>query len=519
MEQQDLNYENEISKKKKWFIPVIISSVIVFALLIIGIIFVCTISAPKVKAQKKIDLGDKYFSDMDYENAVLAYAEAIQIDPKNVDAYVGLADAYIYLADCCLAEGDKKSAINNLKKGIEMLESGEEIIDSDIIPGKSKEMEEKKKEIEDGGTEKEKTATEDIKDETKKEVAEQEKRIAEAYQIYLDYLNNHSDLKIINDWSKNQESTISFCDCYGDECPEMIYCTKSPECYVLNVATIQDGRFTEILKNISFDGIWAGSTHYRLFNIGNTKEIYGICESGDDYWNIDLLHFEEESDGLLHEKNMYSYINKTLYDEGYVYEKAGKTINQSDFDNDVHSLIKDITIIYQCDFFPDDYYGDPYGIENNIINQATIMTYDEAISFLMEQISNNSSENPENEIANDKPGVVFTSEEALELLKHAIADSNEMELKNVTYDMVNEYMGYRMVHTADGHKTVYCINWYIYRIANENAFVTSDGEVIFSTDPEFGKYKNLFDFQIDEWDIGDGFLSDPTFEKGGYGME
>lgn len=46
------------------------------------------------RAQEKLDLAVKYISENDFENAILAYNDAIKIDSKQVKAYQGLARVY-----------------------------------------------------------------------------------------------------------------------------------------------------------------------------------------------------------------------------------------------------------------------------------------------------------------------------------------------------------------------------------------------------------------------------------------
>lgn len=60
--------------------------------------------------QTEYDLGMKYLSDGNYEEAIIAFEAAIEIEPKNVDAYIGLADAYV-------AVGDTEAAISVLEDG------------------------------------------------------------------------------------------------------------------------------------------------------------------------------------------------------------------------------------------------------------------------------------------------------------------------------------------------------------------------------------------------------------------
>ncbi len=45
-------------------------------------------------AKKQMSLGEKYLSEMNYGEAVTAFNKAVDVDPGNADAYVGLAEAY-----------------------------------------------------------------------------------------------------------------------------------------------------------------------------------------------------------------------------------------------------------------------------------------------------------------------------------------------------------------------------------------------------------------------------------------
>jgi len=63
-------------------------------LLLIGL----SLSACGQKAlswQKQYDLGVRYLSEGNYEEAIIAFTAAIKIDPKQAPAYVGRGDAYI----------------------------------------------------------------------------------------------------------------------------------------------------------------------------------------------------------------------------------------------------------------------------------------------------------------------------------------------------------------------------------------------------------------------------------------
>lgn len=61
--------------------------------------------------QEQYDLGLRYFSEGNYEEAIIAFIAAIEIDPKNADTYLGLADVYIAL-------GQTEEALDMIKRGL-----------------------------------------------------------------------------------------------------------------------------------------------------------------------------------------------------------------------------------------------------------------------------------------------------------------------------------------------------------------------------------------------------------------
>ena len=49
--------------------------------------------------QEQYDLGIRYLSEGNYEEAIIAFTAAIEIDPKQADAYVGRGDAFVLSGD------------------------------------------------------------------------------------------------------------------------------------------------------------------------------------------------------------------------------------------------------------------------------------------------------------------------------------------------------------------------------------------------------------------------------------
>ena len=74
--------------------------------------------------QAKYDLGVRYLSDGNYEEAVIAFTAAIEIDPKNPEGYLLLADAY-------MGQGDAEAALRTLHDGQMVEWTPEELSDFD----------------------------------------------------------------------------------------------------------------------------------------------------------------------------------------------------------------------------------------------------------------------------------------------------------------------------------------------------------------------------------------------------
>lgn len=59
--------------------------------------------------QEQYDLGVRYLSEGNYEEAILAFTAAIEIDPRRPEAFVGRGDAYMGTAELAAAEPAKLS--------------------------------------------------------------------------------------------------------------------------------------------------------------------------------------------------------------------------------------------------------------------------------------------------------------------------------------------------------------------------------------------------------------------------
>ncbi len=81
------------------------------------------------RLREQLELGQKYLEEMKYEEAVVAFNNAIEIDPMNADAYLGLAEVYIRTGDFdtayeYAAKGYELTGDERLKEKMDMIESG-----------------------------------------------------------------------------------------------------------------------------------------------------------------------------------------------------------------------------------------------------------------------------------------------------------------------------------------------------------------------------------------------------------
>ena len=90
--------------------------IIVAALLMIGgvgaIVAVNVTKSNSQNALTDIQIAERYLSEQNYEQAIIEFEKILEIEPMNVDAYLGLAEAYI-------GKGDTEKALEILRKGLE----------------------------------------------------------------------------------------------------------------------------------------------------------------------------------------------------------------------------------------------------------------------------------------------------------------------------------------------------------------------------------------------------------------
>lgn len=79
-------------------------------LLSIAILLIFYIEKDSINLRKQLNLGNKYLTEMDYEQAIASFLVVLEAYPQNVDAYLGISEAYLGIEDL-------ESALTILHKG------------------------------------------------------------------------------------------------------------------------------------------------------------------------------------------------------------------------------------------------------------------------------------------------------------------------------------------------------------------------------------------------------------------
>ena len=85
-----------------------------FGILLLAVFFCASCGKDMATWQEKYDLGIKYLEESNYEEAVLAFSEAIKIDSKQPKVFIGRGDAYVMIED------DYKKAIADYEQALEL---------------------------------------------------------------------------------------------------------------------------------------------------------------------------------------------------------------------------------------------------------------------------------------------------------------------------------------------------------------------------------------------------------------
>lgn len=97
---------------KNHIIIVLLGAVLAVIIAIVGITVGVSVSRSQSVA-RGFEIAEHYLSDLNYERAVIKFQNILEIEPMNVEAYLGLAEAYVGM-------GKTNKAIKVLKEGYEL---------------------------------------------------------------------------------------------------------------------------------------------------------------------------------------------------------------------------------------------------------------------------------------------------------------------------------------------------------------------------------------------------------------
>ena len=81
------------------------------AVIVLAAVLLTACGSKAAMAADKIELGQKYLTELNYTEAVAAFTEVIKIDPSNIEAYAGRAEAYKGLKQYEEAKADYTTVI------------------------------------------------------------------------------------------------------------------------------------------------------------------------------------------------------------------------------------------------------------------------------------------------------------------------------------------------------------------------------------------------------------------------
>ena len=90
---------NIVTKNNRFPVWIIIVAALVIIAATAGGIAIASANRPARKVARQLELARKYVAKLNYEQAIIAYKAAIEIDPKNADAYIELAQAYLKIGE------------------------------------------------------------------------------------------------------------------------------------------------------------------------------------------------------------------------------------------------------------------------------------------------------------------------------------------------------------------------------------------------------------------------------------
>ena len=135
-------------KKKSKALPIIIILLVLVLLGGGGGAAYMLLLSPAAKSKAQVEVADGFLKDENYKKAITAYKDAISIDPKCVEAYLGLANVYAAQAEDAMDDDEYEDAIDYYDSAIKALKDGIKKIDDEKLTDALDDMESAQKSAE-----------------------------------------------------------------------------------------------------------------------------------------------------------------------------------------------------------------------------------------------------------------------------------------------------------------------------------------------------------------------------------
>ena len=307
---------SELKSKKKVSVWVYIIIAAVLVTVIALTVMIISGATPEKRAAAKLERAERYMTALEYEEAIVLYKEALEIDPKNIEAYKGLFNAYIK----CEEEDEAADVLEEMEELLEDLEGSEK-------KSLAKAIEKMRAKL---GLPAESEDDKSSAKGEKKEETEPELKEVKVYKLngFLDYVETFdSDNKLVKKTVYNNAEGIRYYDIYEYDINGRL---------VKITGYYPDGNVYDWeIHDYGDNGKCVRTVYYATDGTVKHVEVYEYAEEG--YRNKVIDCFADgtidkiklyDSRGLLQRKTYYSDKNEPMNYIEYEYDADNKLVKE-----------------------------------------------------------------------------------------------------------------------------------------------------------------------------------------------
>lgn len=84
-----------MNKNNKKLIGIITLVAAIIVITVVTVAVIVNSNSPERRIREQLDLGNKYLSELNYEQAIASFETILEIDPQNEEAINGLGDTFV----------------------------------------------------------------------------------------------------------------------------------------------------------------------------------------------------------------------------------------------------------------------------------------------------------------------------------------------------------------------------------------------------------------------------------------